>query len=163
MLPESDNDARLMETIRGIFEHREDYDFAILDGILDELPSNINDGDVIGDLVNLYQNKTVAYKKIVKRANYLFMKGRSLFHQIYMDQRDLFQQQDSLSESINRAFDQELLLGSVSRQLPTINWRQLFQTCPWMRCLVFDDQQTTILDMLKKLCDTGKNASPTFK
>ena len=121
MLPESDNDARLMETIRGIFEHREDYDFAILDGILDELPSNINDGDVIGDLVNLYQNKTVAYKKIVKRANYLFMKGRSLFHQIYMDQRDLFQQQDSLSESINRAFDQELLLGSVSRQLPTIN------------------------------------------
>lgn len=61
--------------------------------------------------MNLF--KAEGYKRVIKRAEYLFRKGRGMVHQIYLDQEDLFQQQDSLSESVSTAFDHQLLMGSL--------------------------------------------------
>ena len=118
LLPEADKQAKVMESLRVLFRSdiQEDYDFSLLDGIVEELPSSVTEGDDYANLTMIYVEKAKKYKKLIKRTEFLFRKGRGLLRQLYDDQVDLFLQQDSIAEEMSSAFDQELLLGKNSNR-----------------------------------------------
>ena len=60
LLPEDEKLSRVMESLRQIFHFRDEFDMTLLDGILEELPEGIRDGDVVGNLTHLYTIKGLA-------------------------------------------------------------------------------------------------------
>lgn len=58
-----------------------------------------------------YYKAAKSYKKTVKRANYLYKRGRGLLQKLYEDQVTIFQNQDIIAEEFSDIQEQRIILG----------------------------------------------------